>query len=133
MPIIKDGQTPEGRVIKCRKSVESTTPCVTRMMTEEERAFYGDPVPPKKWGKPPQKSEYWTGRQRMVMTFIDDDDFRRKMKRERLRKNLTQARLASFCDMSRDVLSKIERGNKPLTAKAKEKICAAFGWEEGGE
>lgn len=53
MPIIRDGQTPEGRVVKCRPSVDSTTPCRVRKMTEEERAYYGEPVPPSEWGTPP--------------------------------------------------------------------------------
>ncbi len=130
MPIIKDGNTPNGRFVACKKSVDSTGECRVRKMTEEERAIYGDPVPPKDWGKPPQRSEYWSCKtQRRVMTFKDDDDFRRKMKHERLRKNLTQQRLAEFAGCCKDQVSKVERGAKKPSAEIKKKICKVFGWE----
>lgn len=130
MPIIMDGKTPEGRVVKCRKSDDSATPCRTRKMTEEERAYYGDPVPPAYWGKPPSFACMTEGvPQRRAITFVDDDDFRRKMKRERLRKNLTQQRLADFAGICKDQVSKVERGAKKPTAEMKMKIAAVFGWE----
>lgn len=130
MPIIKDGRTPGGRFVACRKSVVSTGECRVRKMNDEERAIYGEAVPPKDWGKPPQRLEYWTGKpQRRVMTFKDDNDFRRKMKHERLKRNMTQSRLANFTGMSGDMISKIERGAKKLTPERKKKICEVFGWE----
>ena len=130
MPIIMDGNTPNGRLVVCRESVDSTGECHVRKMTEEERAYYGDPVPPAYWGKPPQRSEYWSCKtQRRVMTFKDDDDFRRKMKRERLHKNITQRRLADFVGCCQDQISKIERGSKKPSVEMKKKICKVFGWE----
>lgn len=130
MPIIRDGKTPLGRVVECRKSEDSTSPCRTRMMTPEERSYYGEAVPPSEWGDPPPFACMIEGvPQRKAMVFKDDDDFRRKMKSERLRRNMTQHRVGQFAGMSGDIIGKMERGENPLTEEKKRKICKVFGWE----
>lgn len=130
MPIIRDGETPLGRfvapVVRECKSGE----CVTRMMTPEEREHYGDPVPPSEWerrpsimslspGKPPAKK----------VSFADMNDFRARIKKERLRRNLDQVRMSTFCRMDKQWYGKVERGAKKVSLDEMKTICKVFGWE----
>ncbi len=132
MPIIRDGKTPNGRLVKCRPTVMMPSQCVTRKMTEEERAFYGEAIPPSEWKKPPKYgSVIVEGKPKpKKVTFQDDDDFRRMIKRERLRRNMTQERVAIFAQMSSSEYSKLERGAKSVTASLRKRICDVYGWEE---
>lgn len=135
MPIIIDGVTPHGRMVRCKPDIDHVGVCTTRKMTEEERAFYGEANPPSKWGVRPRYAAMLHGTpKKKVVRFADDDDFRKKMKRERLRRNMTQARVAQFAGVSSSEIGKLERGAKPVTAAWKKRVCDVFGWEEeGGE
>lgn len=64
------------------------------------------------------------------VSFRDDDDFRRMIKRERLRRNMTQERVAIFAQMSSSEYSKLERGAKRVTPALRKRICDVYGWEE---
>lgn len=130
MPIIKDGQTPLGRYVAPVVRDCSSGECVTRMMTLEEREHYGDPVPPSEWERRPSVISLSAGKPpARKMKFTDADDFRAKIKRERLRRNLDQVRMSTFCRQDKQWYGKIERGANKATPEAVELICRVFGWE----
>lgn len=132
MPIIKDGQTPEGRIVACRRGENSTGECRVRMMTEEERAYYGDPVPRDKWQEAPVfacMGEEPPMPKEKRRRFDIDEEFSKKVRAERETRWISQAVLAEMVGCSQATIKNVELARFGLRPALKKKICEVFGWE----
>lgn len=132
MPIIKDGQTPEGRVVECRKGENSTSECRVRMMTPEERAYYGEAVPRDEWQKAPAfacMGEEPAEPKEKQRRFDLDEEFGKRVRDERESRGISQYTLAKMVGCSQATIKNLELAKFGLRPNLKKQICEVFGWE----
>lgn len=129
MPIIMDGQTPQGRFLECRKTNDGTGPCKVRKMTAEERERYGLPNGPEQWEKPPSFAciaETLPGKNGRKKK---DPEFGAKVREARLERGMSLEDLGKLVGCHRNTIRNVENGAFGLKYSMRMKICEVFGWE----
>lgn len=133
MVLIMDGKTPNGRRLIAKRNHSVVSPCITRQMTEEEKAFYGEPAlrkksTPKKVTAKREKPKTVKPQKPRNRNLPKDPDFAEKIRAERERLGMTRVAFSKMVGVPASTIESVEKCLYGLRESTKEKICKALGW-----